>query len=276
MNSALHQFTVDELRENTEDDTEFQKFVRLRKELTTYYKSGQNIIQHINTYKDTGKLNIISVQSNIIPNTLPRTLQKTFLENIQKTADLQNIQALHELIKQNLAKGCEIEDMMKEYSNFVIAKAFRTVTLANKELSDGAIKKKQEYVNAKRDRIQLDEEDRSIEHDNHMQHRQERFTRQDTRKKYSREDDYHRQRTRNNEERLDYRKPVPNSKRFHDRHYHFPERDESRYRSYQDKYTHRRYGYDSDPEVKHDIYPKTRQNYRNHEWYNSRNKPYLN
>ena len=159
LNDTLRKFKTDDLRENTENTEDFQKFTKLRKELTFFYKSGQNVLHHINTYKTTRQINIISTKINTIPLPLNKKFQDTFTEKINKTTRIQNIQLLHELINQNLEKCMEIEDLFKDTNDFVIAKAFRTVTLSNKEISDGALRKKSEYNNRETNKRNLDEQE---------------------------------------------------------------------------------------------------------------------
>jgi len=141
---SLSKFEVEDLRQKTDTYNEYEKFTKLRKELTLLYKNGQNIVQQLRTLNKTGNLNFITCETSIIPLGLPRAFCHELQDKIDHTVQEQNIQVLHTLIKQQLKKQKEVEDFMKELNEFVIAKAYRTVTLTHKNLSDGAIRYKEQ------------------------------------------------------------------------------------------------------------------------------------
>jgi len=144
LNMSLSKFEVEDLRQKTDTYNEYEKFTKLRKELTLLYKNGQNIVQQLRILNKTGNLNFITCETSIIPLGLPRALCHELQDKIDHTVQEQNIQVLHTLIKQQLKTQKEVEDFMKELNEFVIAKAYRTVTLTHKNLSDGAIRYKEQ------------------------------------------------------------------------------------------------------------------------------------
>jgi len=106
---------------------------------------------------------------------LSRGFQDRLRENIDRTTRVQNVQALHELIKQNLEKGLELEEMLHNTDNFIIAKVFRTVTLSNKDLSHGAICKKTQHID-RRENYQRTEYDSESSHNEESRTRYTTYT----------------------------------------------------------------------------------------------------
>jgi len=200
LNISLSKFQAEELREKTETYAEYEKFTKLRKELTTLYKNGQNITQQLNTLRTTGTLNIITCQTSILPLGLPRAIRHELQDNIENTVHKQNITILHLLIKQHLTKQEEVEDFMKELSEFVIAKAYRTVTLTHKNLSDGALRhkeqqeKRQESSNKEARFATVTRYESSQEYDKYEEPREYRDKGRYTYRRYQEPQDYYRQR----------------------------------------------------------------------------------
>jgi len=54
LNKILSSFSTNTLRENTETKEDFACFVELRKELTTVYKNGQQLLKQIKQHRSTG------------------------------------------------------------------------------------------------------------------------------------------------------------------------------------------------------------------------------
>ena len=61
------------------------------------YKSGQNLLQHINKFRTTGQINIVTTKTDFIPVPLNKNVRDTITERINKTTRTQNAQILNEL-----------------------------------------------------------------------------------------------------------------------------------------------------------------------------------
>jgi len=137
LNATLSQFSTRELRQNTETKEDYDAFVDIRKDLTITYKSGQHLLKQIKDFKTKGHINIIKTHTSIIPVSIPPEDIVTFRKEIETTAQKQNMKILHKLLRQNVNRIKEINNKLTIYDPFIAAKAFRTVVLTNKDLSDG-------------------------------------------------------------------------------------------------------------------------------------------
>jgi len=145
LNISLVKFEVDELRQKTETQSEYEKFTKLRKDLTWLYKNGQHLVEQIRIHNNTGHFKMITCDTNFLPLGLSKLFRHELQLKIEHTVNEQNIVLLHTLIKQQLEKQREVTDQMKELPEFVIAKAYRTVTLSHKDLSDGAMRYREQF-----------------------------------------------------------------------------------------------------------------------------------
>jgi len=137
LNRNLASFETDELRQNVENDRKFAEFLTLRKKLTVLYTDSQNLLKTIQLFQDTGRLDLIEVKMTTkITHTSQQDLN--FLE--QTISDLvykQNKKLFTTLLCQNLKLIKDLDSTLTHTDPFVTAKAFRTVVLTHKGLSDG-------------------------------------------------------------------------------------------------------------------------------------------
>jgi len=57
LNDKVYKFSVNELRQITENSNDFHSFTELCRELTICYKGGQNLVKHINEFRSTEAIN---------------------------------------------------------------------------------------------------------------------------------------------------------------------------------------------------------------------------
>jgi len=145
LNSTLSAFSARDLRQNTDTKEDYDMFVHLRKDLTTVYKSGQHLLKQLQVLKTTGHINIIKTNTSIIPITIPPDDFDNFQKEIKTTTQKQNIKILNKLLEQQIDKIKKIINGLPAIDPFIVAKAFRTVVLSNKDLSDGNLQKKDNY-----------------------------------------------------------------------------------------------------------------------------------
>ena len=150
LNDNLYHFRPEDLRNNTKDDASFKDFVDLRKDLTQWYTGGQQLAKQILKYRQNGKVDIIKSNISIVPSTIPYKEQNDFFKEIEEVTQLQNLKALNYLLELSLDRTRIILHKLNSLECFIQAKAWRTVVLSNKDISDGAIYKSLVHAKDKR------------------------------------------------------------------------------------------------------------------------------
>jgi len=132
----LKKHTETDLRQNTDSSDEYRKFVQLRTKLTTTYRHGQHVKKQIYKYKSNNDIDLIPVNITFKPTLLGREFEEDFFQKISHSVKNTNYEALEKLADIIRGEICDLKDFLKTCSNFLIAKATRTVFLSNKGLRD--------------------------------------------------------------------------------------------------------------------------------------------
>ena len=143
LNNTLHGFNSDDLREKTNTKEEYTAFTDIRKDITQWYVQGQHFCKTIIQYKSTGHINLIKTNVTTSPS-LPHDDKEYCFTELEEVTKKQNIIAMNKLLIQHTTRTEHLKQKLQDLTPFVIAKAFRTVVLSNKDLSDNKVTQKQD------------------------------------------------------------------------------------------------------------------------------------
>jgi len=200
----MKKFSVNDLRKNTETKDEFDKFVLLRKHLSQTYRHGQNAMKQIENYKKKIDVDLVVVDVRFKHTIVPEYYESQYFSTISDLVKQTNKEALDKLIDLSEGEIFDLIPLLQESSDFIKAKALRTVTLSNKHLKDekihkrhrqnrpNAINRTQEYRARKQEQKRLREDRRDHTEDNNM-----------TRRHYTQQNTQNRQQLRQDTERRD-------------------------------------------------------------------------
>jgi len=173
LHQNLNEYTSTDLRHNTDTKEEYDQFVELRTHITNTYKHGQHLMKQIYKFRMNQDVDLIQVNVNFKPTMLGRDYESEFFSLISDSVKTINKQALNKLC--NIMQG-EIVDLqfaMKDSTNFIKAKAMRTVLLSNKFLKDDILFKHKGAAPNPKNTTKRDKQEPTREiKENHTQNRQ--------------------------------------------------------------------------------------------------------